>query len=71
LTGSHLPDEKGDFSYALGIILDGKLYSATRIMSTIRDRGEITGSFTHEQVDDLVRVLNAGSLPVKIRPVKK
>ena len=30
--------------------------------------GEISGSFTKKEVSDLADVLNAGSLPVRIRP---
>ena len=50
----------------MGIILDGELYSAPSINSTIFDRGEITGRFTRAEVDDLVKVLNAGSLPAAL-----
>ena len=50
LTGNHLPDKLTDFTYKLGIILDGELYSAPSIQSTISDRGEITGTFTKEEV---------------------
>ena len=35
LTGNHLPDKLTDFTYKLGIILDGELYSAPSIQSTI------------------------------------
>jgi len=67
LTGSHLPDKVQDFTYKLGIILEGELYSAPSIQSTIHDRGEITGSFDQKEVDELVQVLNAGSLPTALR----
>lgn len=74
LTGDHLPD-KGltDFTYKLGIILDGELYSAPSIQSTITDQGEITGTFTQQEVQDLVNVLNAGSLPAALskEPITK
>lgn len=66
LTGANLPDKVTDFTYKLGIILDGELYSAPSIQSTIFDRGEITGSFTKEEVQELVNVLNAGSLPAAL-----
>jgi preprotein translocase subunit SecD len=69
LTNANLPTE--GFSRRLGIILDGDLYSAPTIHSAIYDRGEITGNFSHEEVEDLVRVLNAGSLPAKIVLVEK
>ncbi len=66
LTGNNLPDKVQDFTRKLGIILDGYLYSAPSIQSAIFDRGEITGSFTKEEVQDLVNVLNAGSLPTAL-----
>ena len=73
LTSTHLPDAQGTFHYLLGIILDGDLYSAPAIRSTISDRGQITGNFTQEQVQDLVNVLNAGSLPAALtkEPISK
>ncbi len=66
LTGNNLPDEVQDFTRKLGIILDGFLYSAPAIQSTIHERGEITGDFTQEEVEDLVGVLNAGALPTAL-----
>lgn len=73
MTSSHLPDKQTDFTYKLGIVLDGVLYSAPSIQSTITDRGEITGSFTVEEVESLVNVLNAGSLPAALtkEPISK
>ncbi|MFZ5830037.1 MAG: protein translocase subunit SecD [Planctomycetota bacterium] len=67
LTGKNLPEDQG-FTRKLGIILDGFLYSAPAIQSTISNRGQITGSFTQEEVQDLVNVLNAGSLPAALTP---
>ncbi len=66
LTGSHLPNEIGGLKYQLGIILDDVLYSAPSINSRIYENGQITGSFTQPEVDFLVNVLNAGSLPAKL-----
>jgi len=71
LTGGHLPDASTNFRYRLGIILDGELDSAPCIMSTISERGAITGSFSKEDIADLVDILNAGSLPVRIRLVRR
>jgi len=62
LTSANLPEKVQNFTRKLGIILDGYLYSAPSIQSAIYERGEITGSFTREEVEDLVTVLNAGSL---------
>ena len=70
LTGEHLPDEaNNDFRYQLGIVLDGKLYSAPNIQSTITNSGQIAGNFTKEEAADLADILNAGSLPVRLRLV--
>ncbi len=68
LTGSHLPDAEQNVKYYLGIILDGYLHSAPFIKSAISDSGEITGDFTQEEVQELVDVLNAGSLPTALSP---
>jgi SecD/SecF fusion protein len=66
LTSENLPDPSTGFARRLGIILDGFMSSAPSIQSTIYDQGEITGDFTQEEVDDLVGVLNAGSLPTAL-----
>jgi SecD/SecF fusion protein len=66
LTGSNLPARDREFYRRLGIMLDGALLSAPRVMSTISDRGRITGSFTKDEVDFLVGILQAGSLPAAL-----
>jgi SecD/SecF fusion protein len=66
LTGSNLPARDTEFYRRLGIMLDGALLSAPRVMSTISDQGQITGGFTREEVDDLVGILQAGSLPAAL-----
>jgi protein-export membrane protein SecD/preprotein translocase SecF subunit len=50
----------------LAIILDEDLYSAPEIHSRISGSGVITGSFTKQEVDDLVTTLRAGQLPADI-----
>ncbi len=50
----------------LGAVLDGVLQSAPVIRTTIRERGQITGRFTREEVESLVAVLQAGSLPMDL-----
>ena len=70
LTGDHLPDKLTGFSYKLGIILDGELYSAPGIQSVISDSGEITGSLTKEDASEIVDTLNAERLPVRLRLVQ-
>jgi len=71
LTGDNLPNQADGFARHLGIILDGYLKSAPAIQSTIFRHVEITGDFTQEQVQDLVDLLNAGSLPAAIRKVEE
>ncbi|MEW5977611.1 MAG: protein translocase subunit SecD [Acidobacteriota bacterium] len=51
---------------ALAIVLDGKIQSAPRINSRITDSGQITGSFTHEEANDLALVLRSGALPASM-----
>lgn len=71
LTGANLPDKSDGFSRQLGIILNGQLHSAPAVRSTIRERGEITGDFTREEVEDLTNVLNAGALPMPLEKVSE
>lgn len=66
VTKTNLPDAETAFYRMLGILIDDELVSAPRIMSTIVDRGQITGNFTVAEVESLVAVLKAGSLPVAL-----
>ena len=50
----------------LAIILDRELYSAPTIRSAITGSGQIEGNFSHAEAQDLVAVLQAGSLPADI-----
>jgi SecD/SecF fusion protein len=50
----------------LAIILDGTLYSAPKINERIPGRGIIEGDFTQEEVNDLIAVMRAGSLPADL-----
>jgi preprotein translocase subunit SecD len=47
----------------LAIILDKRVQSAPKINDRITDTGQITGSFTSEEANDLALVLRAGALP--------
>ncbi|MCE9605227.1 MAG: protein translocase subunit SecD [Planctomycetia bacterium] len=65
LTSSNLP-ENNQYNH-LGIILDGTMQSAPRIITTISDRGQITGSGESEQESkDLAEILTAGGLPAAL-----
>jgi preprotein translocase subunit SecD len=50
----------------LAIVLDGRVVSAPVINSRISDRGQIEGSFTQQEVQDLVTTLRSGALPAGI-----
>ena len=50
----------------LAIILDGVVQSAPSIRDRITDSGQISGSYTTEQVTDLALVLRSGALPAGI-----
>ncbi len=52
--------------HAMAILLDDEVYSAPTIQAVISDSGIITGRFSPEDVNDLVRTLDAGSLPARL-----
>ena len=71
LTREHLPQEEGAFKYQLAILLDHLVMSAPSINSEIRDTGIIEGGsqgFRQKEVDYLIRILRAGSLPATLNP---
>ncbi|MBI4886607.1 MAG: protein translocase subunit SecD [Acidobacteria bacterium] len=47
----------------LAIVLDSRVVSAPVIQSRITDQGQITGSFTTQEAQDLSLVLRSGALP--------
>ena len=67
LSGRNLPDPANGLQSRLGILLDDVVQSAPAIKSTITSFGQITGNFKQPEVDFLVEVLNAGSLPAALR----
>lgn len=67
LTGQNLRDPATGLYRNLGILLDKRLISAPNIQSTISDQGQISGgSMTEKEVDFVVSILNAGSLPATL-----
>jgi SecD/SecF fusion protein len=68
LTAAHLPREDGNFMYHLAIVLDDLVMSAPVIRQEIRDSGIIEG-MQPQQVEDLINILRAGSLPASIDPI--
>ena len=69
LTSQNLPnmDATPPFYRHLGIILDERLLSFPRLITTISDSGRITGNFTQEEVDFLVGILRSGRLPATLK----
>ena len=61
LTGQHVGD-------LMAILLDDEVYSAPVIRTQITGSGIIEGTFTQEEVSDLVRTLRAGSLRARVNP---
>ena len=61
LTNQH----KDDY---MAILLDNEVYSAPYIRQPIYGSGIIEGSFTLDEVRDLVRILNAGALEERVKP---
>ncbi len=61
LTGSNI-------GRPMGIVLDGELFSAPNLQSLIPGNGQITGSFSTEELDYLIRVLQGGELEAKLLP---
>jgi SecD/SecF fusion protein len=71
LTREHTPEEGDKFKYQLAILLDNLVMSAPVINSEIRDSGIIEGGpqgFKQKDVDHLINVLRAGSLPASLNP---
>jgi len=50
----------------LAIVLDNKVFSAPRIDGRITDNGQIFGSFTTQEAQDLALVLRSGALPAEM-----
>jgi SecD/SecF fusion protein len=74
ITTRYKPREGANYKTHLAILLNGKIESAPVINSPIPGgRGEINGRFTRAEIDELLSVLNAGSLvvPLKKTPVNE
>ncbi len=66
LTGDNLPNPTTQAKRQLGIVLDKKLISSPYVNSTIKNRGQITVGGDEAEVEFLVDILNAGSLPLTL-----
>ncbi|MDB4778061.1 M48 family metalloprotease [bacterium] len=59
LTSLNAPD--AEHHYLLGIVLDGKLQTAPRILGSIQNRGVIEGRFTDDEVEAYLDLLTPSS----------
>ncbi len=66
-TSAHSKDSASPGSMA--IVLGGKIKEVASINSAIRDQGEIEGSFSKDEVDNLSLMLRTGALPASIDPL--
>ena len=67
-TRRHVSNEATGKNHYLAIAIDGRIISCPSINSGIPNgSGEITGSFTREEVKNLVDWLNSGALPLDVR----
>jgi preprotein translocase subunit SecD len=54
----------------MAIVLGNKVKEVASILSSIRDQGEISGSFRKEEVDALSLMLRTGALPASLEPIE-
>jgi preprotein translocase subunit SecD len=66
LTSANLP--AGPLTRYLAVVLDGRIVSIPGIKEAIRENALISGSFSAQEVDDIVMVLRAGALPARLEP---
>ncbi len=51
---------------SMAVILDNEIYTAPNIQSRISDNGQITGTFSQREINDIINTLAAGSLSAKL-----
>lgn len=61
LTRTHVNEQ-------MAVLLDDEVYTAPNLQSAISSSGRITGDFSVEEVQYIVRVLSGGSLAAKLSP---
>jgi len=60
-----------NIGHIMPIVLDGKIRSAPVIRAEISTNGQIEGSFTYEEAEDLALVLRAGALPARVVTIEE
>lgn len=68
LTSRYGPREGAGYKNQLAVLLNEQIHSAPTINATIGSSGVIEGSFTQDEIDELISVLNAGALQVPLYP---
>jgi preprotein translocase subunit SecD len=75
-----LTNEAGDKFYdytsanvgkSMAVVMNDHIREVATIQSAIRDRGEITGSFSPDEVAALSKLLRTGALPASLRQLEK
>ena len=61
-TTKNRPDPQTGFHRRMAILFDEKVLSAPQLITTISDRGRITGDFDQDEIDFLVNILDSGKL---------
>ncbi len=67
MTTRHLPKKSENLFYKLGIVINGELYAAPIIVSTVYSQAHIAGSGTMAEVRELADRLDSGCLPARLR----
>ncbi|MBY0228365.1 MAG: protein translocase subunit SecF [Gemmataceae bacterium] len=58
---------EGAMKRNLAIVFDDQIVSAPVLQQAIRTNGQITGDFTQNEINDMVRILRAGALPATLK----
>ncbi|SFI34972.1 protein translocase subunit SecD [Planctomicrobium piriforme] len=66
LTSKYQPRTGAGYKTRLAVLLNEEVHSAPTINAVIGSTGVIEGSFTQDEINDLVNVLNAGALQVPL-----
>ena len=75
-----LTNEAGDKFYdytsknigkSMAVVMNDHIREVATIQGAIRDRGEITGSFSPDEVAALSKLLNTGALPASLKQLEK
>jgi SecD/SecF fusion protein len=67
LTNLNKPASDNSFKRNLAILFDSQIVSAPYLNAVISTNGEITGNFTQQDVQDMVRIMRAGALPATLK----